>query len=163
MQPIQRGRLIGSAYQPAKEHILGEKRMEKDRNLAGNEKIERAVRALQTEPTNEMLAHTLTVIRKRLKENGHFIVSLDPLAGQDSLLMRVICTDDGKRWFAAYTGFEEQAKDSNGVMSAFTAEIEKLFRITLDTKDIEGLILNPYNCTLMLNKQMIRIILGADA
>ncbi len=134
--------------------------MEQDIRLAGNEKIEAAIRALQKETTDEMLAHTLTVIRKRAKENGHLIVSLDPSAGQEGLLMRVICTDDGKRWFAAYTGFEEQSKDSNGVMSAFTAEIGKLFQITLDADGIEGLILNPYHCTIMLSKQLIRIILG---
>lgn len=134
--------------------------MEQDIRLAGNKKIEAAIRALQKETTDEMLAHTLTVIRKRAKENGHLIVSLDPSAGQEGLLMRVICTDDGKRWFAAYTGFEEQSKDSNGVMSAFTAEIGKLFQITLDADGIEGLILNPYHCTIMLSKQLIRIILG---
>lgn len=74
--------------------------------------------------------------------------------------MRVIRTDDGKRWFAAYTGFGEQSRDSSGVMSAFTAEIGKIFQITLDAKGIEGLILNPYNCTLMLSKQLIQIIQG---
>lgn len=136
--------------------------MEKDMRLEGNEKIEGAIRALQKEMTDEMLAHTLTVIRRRAKENGHFIVSLDPSAGQEGLLMRVICTDDGKRWFAAYTGFEEQSRDSSGVMSAFTAEIGKIFQITLDAKGIEGLILNPYNCTLMLSKQLIQIILGSN-
>ncbi|WP_283682469.1 SseB family protein [Parablautia sp. Marseille-Q6255] len=137
--------------------------MEQDRKLAGNEKIETAIHALQKEMTDEMLAHTLTVIRKRAKENGHVIVSLDPLAGQDSLQMRVLCTDDGKRWFTAYTSFEEQSKDKNGVMSAFTAELGKIFRITLDADGIEGLILNPYHCTLMLNRQLIRIILGETA
>lgn len=57
--------------------------MEKDMRLEGNEKIEGAIRALQKEMTDEMLAHTLTVIRRRAKENGHFIVSLDPSAGQE--------------------------------------------------------------------------------
>ena len=109
-----------------------------------------------------MLAHALTVIRKRAKEDGHFIVSLDPLAAPGALQMRVIRTEDGKSWFAAYTGFEEQSKDSNGVMSAFTAEIGKLFQTTLAADGIEGLILNPYHCTLMLSKQLIRIILGVN-
>ena len=45
--------------------------MEKDQVLQGNEKIEEAIRGLQNEPTQEMLAHALTVVRRRMKENGH--------------------------------------------------------------------------------------------
>lgn len=37
----------------------------KDEGLQGNEKIEQAVLALQHEPTQEQLAHTLTVLRRR--------------------------------------------------------------------------------------------------
>lgn len=36
----------------------------KDEGLNGNEKIEQAVCQLQQEPTQEQLAHTLTVIRR---------------------------------------------------------------------------------------------------
>ena len=42
----------------------------KDEGLIGNEKIEEAVLALQSEPSQEMLAHTLTVIRRRIREGG---------------------------------------------------------------------------------------------
>ena len=35
-----------------------------DKGLSGNEKIEEAIAALQEEPSQELLAHTLTVIRK---------------------------------------------------------------------------------------------------
>ena len=42
----------------------------KDNELQGNEKIEEAIAALQQEPTQEMLAHTLTVIRRRMQEKG---------------------------------------------------------------------------------------------
>ena len=34
-----------------------------DEGLSGNEKIEEAIAALQQEPTQELLAHVLTVIR----------------------------------------------------------------------------------------------------
>ena len=36
-----------------------------DEGLQGNEKIETAIAALQQEASEEMLAHTLTVIRRR--------------------------------------------------------------------------------------------------
>ena len=40
----------------------------KDEGLQGNEKIEEAILELQKEPTPELLAHVLTVIRRRMKE-----------------------------------------------------------------------------------------------
>ena len=134
--------------------------MEQDQNLMGNEKIEEAILQLQKEPTQEMLAHTLTVVRRRMREAGHLIVAVEPAAGMDSLQVQTIQTEDGKRWFAAFTGFEEEMKGSAAVMSAFTAEIRKLFQLTLQTKEVEGLIINPWNRTLMLDKNLIHIILG---
>ena len=47
-----------------------------DERLKGNEKIETAIAALQQEPNDELLAHTLTVIRRRMKEQGQFILAL---------------------------------------------------------------------------------------
>ena len=41
-----------------------------DKGLSGNEKIEEAIAALQEEPSQELLAHTLTVIRRRMQEDG---------------------------------------------------------------------------------------------
>lgn len=39
----------------------------KDKGLQGNEKIEEAILALQQEPTEELLAHALTVVRRRMR------------------------------------------------------------------------------------------------
>ena len=39
----------------------------KDNELQGNEKIEEAIAALQQEPTQEMLAHTLTVGKRTIR------------------------------------------------------------------------------------------------
>ena len=41
-----------------------------DETLKGNEKIEEAILGLQEETSQEMLAHVLTVIRRRMNENG---------------------------------------------------------------------------------------------
>ena len=136
--------------------------MENDQNLQGNEKIEEAIWQLQKEPTQEMLAHALTVARRRMKEDGHLIVAVDPAGAMDSLQIQTVQTGEGKLWFAAYTSFEEQMKGSNAVMSAFTAEIGKLFQMALQTEKIEGVILNPWNRTLMLNKNLIHIVVGTE-
>ncbi len=49
-----------------------------DEGLQGNEKIEQAIRELQQAPSGEELAHTLTVVRRRMKEGGQFIVAVEP-------------------------------------------------------------------------------------
>ena len=50
-----------------------------DKTLQGNDKIESAIAALQQEPSQEMLAHVLTVIRRRMNEHGELIIAVDPL------------------------------------------------------------------------------------
>ena len=41
-----------------------------DPGLEGNEKIEAAILALQQEASQELLAHALTVLRRRMREKG---------------------------------------------------------------------------------------------
>ena len=67
-----------------------------DKGLLGNEKIEEAVAALQQETTQEMLAHTLTVIRRRMRETGQLIVAVEPSVGDNNLNIQSVKTDDGK-------------------------------------------------------------------
>ena len=45
--------------------------------------------------------------------------------------------------------------------STFLADIEKLFQGAMQAEGIEGVILNPWNCTLMLDKSLIQIVLGS--
>ena len=71
--------------------------MEKDQNLQGNEKIEEVIWQLQKEPTQEMLAHALTVVRRRMKEDGHLIVAVDPAGAMDSLQIQTVQTGEGKQ------------------------------------------------------------------
>ena len=49
-----------------------------DKGLQGNETIEKAILALQEQTSQEMLAHALTVVRRRMKEGGQLIVAVDP-------------------------------------------------------------------------------------
>ena len=103
----------------------------KDNELQGNEKIEEAIAALQQEPTQEMLAHTLTVIRRRMQEKGQFVIAVEPPTGDNQLKLQAITTDDGKVWWMAFTSFEEELKGSNSVMSTFMTDIKQLFTSAL--------------------------------
>ena len=132
----------------------------KDNELQGNEKVEEAIAALQQEPTQEMLAHTLTVIRRRMQEKGQFVIAVEPPTGDNQLKLQAITTDDGKLWWMAFTSFEEELKGSNGVMSTFMTDIKQLFTSALQADAISGIILNPWNRTIMLDKNLIQITLG---
>lgn len=131
-----------------------------DNELQGNEKIEEAIAALQQEPTQEMLAHTLTVIRRRMQEKGQFVIAVEPPTGDNQLKLQAITTDDGKVWWMAFTSFEEELKGSNSVMSTFMTDIKQLFTSALQADAISGIILNPWNRTIILDKNLIQITLG---
>ena len=51
-------------------------------------------------------------------------------------------------------------RGSDRVMSTFLADIEQLLRMAVREESINGIILNPWNATLMLDKRLIQIILG---
>ena len=95
------------------------KKDEKDQGLCGNERIEAAIAGLQQETSQEHLAHTLTVIRQRMREGGQLIIAVEPPNGDGGLRIQAVRTEE-----------------------------------------IEGIILNPWNRTLMLDKTLLRVILG---
>lgn len=51
-------------------------------------------------------------------------------------------------------------RGSDRVKSTFLADMGQLFATALQADGVEGIILNPWNRTLMLEKELIRIILG---
>ena len=133
-----------------------------DPGLVGNEKIEDAILALQQEASQELLAHALTVLRHRMQEKGQLILAVEPSAGTDHLTLKTVQTPDGGLWWVAFTSFEEQNKGGGSVMSGFLADMDQLFTSAIPTDGINGVILNPWNRTLMLNKALLQIILGSN-
>ena len=131
-----------------------------DEELKDNERMEQAILSLQQNPTHEMLAHALTVVRRRLQAHGQLIVAVEPSVGNQQMRLQAIQTDDGKKWWAAFTSFDEELKGGGSVMSTFLTDMEKLFVSALSVDEIEGVIINPWNRTLMLDKNLIRIIRG---
>ena len=131
-----------------------------DKTLQGNDKIESAIAALQQEPSQEMLAHVLTVIRRRMNEHGELIIAVDPSSAASGLQIQTIQTDDGRKWWAAFTSFDEELKGSGSVMSTFLTDMKQLFNSAITADNIQGIIINPWNRTIMLDKALLRIILG---
>lgn len=138
---------------------MDKKNQYQDEGLKGNEKIEDAIFSLQKEPSQEQLAHTLTVIRRRMKEGGQLVVAVEPDPTQAQMKLQTIKTEDGNIWWSAFTSFEEELKGADQMKSTFLTEIDQLFRTALTVPEIAGVILNPWNRTIMLDKHLIRIIL----
>lgn len=130
-----------------------------DEGLKGNEKIEDAIAALQSNATEELLAHTLTVIRRRMKEGGQLIVAVEPSVQGTQMNLQTVKTTDGAVWWSAFTSFEEELKGADQIKSTFLTDIDKLFQTALSVPEIKGVILNPWNCTIMLDKHLIEIIM----
>ena len=102
---------------------MNKKNEYQDEGLKGNERIEDAIFALQKEATQEQLAHTLTVIRRRMKEGGQLIVAVEPDPAQAQMKLQTVRTPDGKIWWSAFTSFEEELKGADQVKSTFLSEI----------------------------------------
>ena len=131
-----------------------------DEGLLGNEKIEDAIAALQQQPTQELLAHALTVVRRRMRENGQVIIAVEPNGAAGQMKLQAVKTSDGNNWWAVFTSFDEELKGGKSVMSTFMTDIGKLLEAALSEEEISGVIINPWNRTLMLDKTLIRIVLG---
>ena len=131
-----------------------------DVGLKENYRIEEAIEALQKESSYEMLAHTLTVIRKTMTKKAQMIIAVEPPRGDNQIRLQVVETPDGKKWWAAFTSFDEEVKGSGSVMSTFMSDIDSLFVTALKTDGISGIIINPWNKTIMLDKRLISIIIG---
>ncbi len=132
---------------------------EMDKGLIGNEKLEEKIGMLQTEPSQEMLAVVLTSLRRRMKEHGQMIVPVDP-ASTEQAKVQIMQLENGEKWLAVFTSFEEQLKGDGKVMSTFLGDIGQLLQMTLQESSVEGILINPWNRSLRLSKDLIRIILG---
>jgi len=130
----------------------------KDENLKGNERIEADIVELQNNPSDEMLAVTLTSIRKRMQAGGHMVVSVDVAMGE-SYQVRTM-TLENQRWMVAFTSFDEELKGGESVMSTFTAPISQIFQMALGAEELAGVLINPWDKAIRLNKSLIQIIIG---
>lgn len=131
----------------------------KDEGLIGNEKIEECIEMLQKQPSEEMLAVTLTTIRRRMQEGAKVVVSVDGTPG-DNFQIQVLSLENGEQWLSAFTSFDEELKGGSPVMSTFMADLGELLKMALESEAVEGVILNPWNRTLMMDKDLIGLVVG---
>lgn len=135
--------------------------MEQDEELKLNKEIEDDITAFSNAPSDETLAVLLTTIRKRMKEHGQLVVSVEMIADGSLTLKAREIKGQGK-WFVAFTSFEQQLLGNEvnheQVMSTFKADIEQLFRTVQMTDEVKGIAVNPWDKSFLLTKEMINII-----
>lgn len=131
----------------------------KDEALKANEKIEEYIGYLQKEPTEEMLSITLSEIRRGMNAGNRLVVEVEPSV-TDQFNLRTMELENGEVWIPAYTSFDEELKGGSSVMSTFMVDIGQLFDVVLADGNVKGVVMNPWNRTLMLNRSLIQIIKG---
>ena len=126
-----------------------------DETLQGNEKIEVAIQALQKEAPQQQLAHTLTVIRRRMKDSVLVIVAVEPSIGTRQMYLKTLQTSDGANWWYAFTSFNEEMKGADSVKSTFLVDIDKLFEVKFDLNKENSNGLGLYIVSNLLNNYKI--------
>jgi len=77
--------------------------------------------------------------------------------------LQTVKTEDGGIWWSAFTSFDEELKGADSIKSAFLTDIGRLFHTALEAAEIKGIIINPWNRTIMLDRELINIILGQES
>ena len=130
------------------------------RELVGNQDLENYIGMLQREPSQDLLIVTLTSVRRTMQAGGQLIVPVAMPEEQKGLEVPTMEVE-GEKWLVAYTSFEEQLAGNERVMSTFLADYRQLLVTALKEEKVAGLLLNPWRSTLRLDKNLIRIVLGA--
>lgn len=121
-----------------------------------NQIIEDAIRAFTQNRTEEQLADTLSVFRQNLDKE--LIVSV--VQSGEGLTLSPVRTSNGKQWFTVFTSFDEQLKGKAQVQSMFSASLEKVFKVSLESDNIDGVIINPYGNSISLERPILQVVLG---
>ena len=82
----------------------------------------------QQQPTQELLACALTVVRRRMRENGQVIIAVEPNGAAGQMKLQAVKTSDGKELVGGFTSFDEELKGSKSVRSTFLTDIGKALR-----------------------------------
>ena len=93
-----------------------------------------------------------------MREGGQLIAAVEPSLESTQMKLQTVKTADGALWWSAFTSFDEELRGADSVKSTFLTDIDKLFDAVFDAEGISGVIINPWNRTIMLDRELIRII-----
>ena len=151
----------------------------KNDGTVGNRLTEEAIERFYSESTKENLIAILESIRTRMHEDGQWILPVIPpqdlwgildtdniqvgntftLTQPQHFKLHKLQTSDEKTWLAAFTNRNECEKGQS--TSTITQDIRQMLKSCRDM-DEEGIILNPWDKSFKLTKELIRMVLDAD-
>ena len=127
--------------------------------LDGNEIIEEAIARFQADSTKENLTIVLEAIRRRMYENGHFMIPVIMSEDGREFTFRTLETTDGKQWLVVFTSPQEYEKgESSQILSNF---IDTTLKACIDTVGT-GFIINPWSQSFILTAELIQLMFQAD-
>lgn len=159
--------------------LRGRDNIPHDDFLSGNKIIEEAIDKMYKEPSRKNLIGVLESIRKRMHEDGQFMIPVIPPQAMLDLVdpehikagdtiqpnedmhfkLQHIRTQDGKKWLAVFTSQDEYEKgESSSIIQNF---IDGMLKGCKDM-DEPGIIINPWGNSFKLTKKLINAILDAD-
>ena len=127
--------------------------------LDGNVIIEEAIAQFQADTTKKNLTIVLEAIRKRMHENGHFMIPVIMYENGREFTFRTLDTTDGKQWLVVFTSPQEYEKgERSQILSNF---IDTTLKACIDTEGT-GFIINPWSQSFMLTTELIQLMFKAD-
>ncbi len=129
--------------------------------LEGNEIIEEAIERFFDDDSDENLKGILDAIRRRMHEDGHFIIPVvQDEEDEEAVLFRTVQLDGGEWWQVAFTSQEEFKKGADSeVMSYF---IDEAIKSGIDI-GVNGYVINPWgDHAFKLSRELMEAIVKAD-
>ncbi len=124
----------------------GQKKAEKERDpLAGNFLIENAIDDYYAKTNRKNLSYILYTISIVISQGGGLLLS-----------DKRVNSKDGKDWLAVFTSPANQAKGAD--CETKTEPISKIMETALDTEDVAGIAINPWEHPFFFTKDLIHVI-----
>ncbi len=153
---------------------------ENEDNAYSNELIEAAVIDFYKQMNGDTFAGVMNAIHLTMKNGGQFIIPVetpetlldmfdidkikvgDTVTATQEVRMKLqrIKANDGKEWLAAFTNMSEVQKGAS--TSTITQSIEIFLKAVLEMKDVEGVIINPWDNAFSFDKDTIKLFFEAS-
>lgn len=147
----------------------------------GNGELATAMKAVHEDGSAENYLNLLNLMAKRIAEGGEIILPVqmsqsafdmlgdlnqvkvgDTLYASEEIRMKpqALTDHDEGIWYAAFTDYNEAGKGEGS--SSINQLLKDIVKVALGDKEKKGLVLNPWENPIFLNKDMLKMVLDAS-
>ena len=147
----------------------------------GNEELAAAMRTVHEDNSGEAFIKFLELLSKRIAEGGEFVLPVqmpqsmfdmlgdldhitigDTVTSDEEIRMKpqTVTDNDGGIWYAAFTDYNETKKGEGS--SSVNILLKEIVKMALENEDKKGLVLNPWENPVFLEKEMLKMVLDAS-